>query len=169
MQAPTLDSERLRLRPWRNEDLDAFAAFTADPIVTRFVGGVFSRDDTWRRIAMLVGHWTLRGFGNWVIEDKATGAFAGYSGLWMPEGWKEPELMWGLAPACHGKGYATAAARRARAYAFEELGWKTLVSYIASENAPSQAVAARLGAQRDGQIEIRGTAVDVWLHPSPSH
>ena len=166
MQAPTLEAERLRLRPWRNDDLDAFAAFTADPVVTRFVGGVFSRDDTWRRMAMLVGHWTLRGFGNWVIKDKASGAFAGYSGLWEPEGWLEPELMWGLAPAFQGRGYATEAAQRARAYAYEELRWKTIVSYIAAENTPSQAVAKRLGAERDGNFEMRGVVVDVWRHPA---
>jgi RimJ/RimL family protein N-acetyltransferase len=164
---PTLETERLRMRAWRNEDLDAFASFTSDPLATRFVGGVFTRDDTWRRISMLLGHWILRGFGNWVIEEKASGAFAGYSGLWMPEGWQEPELMWGLSPAFQGKGFATEAAGRARAFAYEELRWKTIVSYIAAENVPSQAVAKRLGARLDGTIEIRGTAVDVWRHPSP--
>ena len=93
---PTLETERLRLRPWRDDDLDAFSVFTADRDATQFVGGTFSRGDTWRRIAMFLGHWHLRGFGNWAIEEKSSGAFVGYGGLWKPDGWPEPEIMWGL-------------------------------------------------------------------------
>ncbi len=164
---PTLETERLRLRPWRDDDLDAFSVFTADRKATEFVGGTFSRGDTWRRIAMFLGHWQLRGFGNWVIEEKASGAFVGYSGLWKPDGWPEPEIMWGLLPTHHGHGYATEAAARARAYAFEVLRWPTAVSYIVAANLPSRRVAERLGAKHDGTTELKGTAVDVWRHPSP--
>jgi RimJ/RimL family protein N-acetyltransferase len=167
--APTLETERLRLRAWRNDDLDAFAAFTSDREATRFVGGTFSRGDTWRRIAMFLGHWQLRGFGNWAIEERASGAFVGYGGLWKPEGWPEPEVMWGLLPTFHGRGYATEAATRARTFAFQDLRWPTAVSYIVAENLPSRRVAERLGATHDGTIELKGTAVDVWRHPSPHH
>lgn len=169
MQAPTLETERLRLRPWRSDDLDAFAPFMADGAATRFIGGPLSREDTWRRVAMLIGHWTLRGFGNWAIEDKASGAFVGYGGLWYPEGWRDRELMWGLVPPYRGRGYATEAARRARAYAYGELGWATVVSYIAPENEPSRRVAERLGAKHDETIELRGAAVEVWRHPVGLH
>jgi RimJ/RimL family protein N-acetyltransferase len=164
---PTLETERLRLRPWRNDDLDAFSAFTSDRATTQFVGGTFSRGDSWRRIAMFLGHWQLRGFGNWAIEEKASGAFVGYGGLWEPDGWPEREVMWGLLRNYHGRGYATEAAARARAYAFQELQWPTAVSYIVAENLPSRRVAERLGATRDGTTELKGTAVDVWRHPSP--
>ena len=167
--APVLETERLRLRQWRNDDLDAFAVFTGDSVATRFVGGTFSREDTWRRIAMFLGHWELRGFGNWAIEEKASGALVGYSGLWRPEGWPEPEVMWGLVPKYQGRGFATEAAGRARAFAYETLRWPTVVSYIAAENVPSRKVAERLGATHDGKIELKGVVVDVWRHPSPSH
>ncbi|WP_072391415.1 GNAT family N-acetyltransferase [Hyphomicrobium sp. CS1BSMeth3] len=164
--APVLETERLRLRSWRGDDLDTFATFMADGAETRFIGGPLTREDTWRRIAMFIGHWALRGFGNWVIEEKASGVLAGYSGLWEPEGWQHRELMWGLLPAFRGRGYATEAAARARAYAYGELGWPTIVSYIAPENAPSRGVAERLGAKQDGSIEMRGAVVDVWRHPA---
>ena len=75
--------------------------------------------------------------------------------------------MWGLLRNYHGRGYATEAAARARAYAFQELQWPTAVSYIVAENLPSRRVAERLGATRDGTTELKGTAVDVWRHPSP--
>jgi RimJ/RimL family protein N-acetyltransferase len=164
--APTLETERLRLRAWRGDDLDAFARFMADGNETRFIGGPLSREETWRRIAMFIGHWALRGFGNWVVEEKASGALAGYGGLWQPEGWRDRELMWGLLPAFRGRGYATEAAARARSYAFGELGWPTLVSYIAPENASSRSVAERLGAKLDGTIEMRGAVADVWRYPA---
>jgi len=166
MQAPTLETERLRLRPWRSDDLDVFADFMADAEDTRFIAGPLSREDSWRRIALFFGHWELRGFGNWVVEEKASGAFAGYSGLWYPEGWQHKELMWGILPAYRGRGYATEAATRARTYAYGELGWATIVSYIAPTNLPSRAVAERLGATRDGTIELRGAVADVWRHPA---
>ena len=78
---PLLETERLRLRAWREDDLDSLAAFYASDANARFVGGVCARDDAWRRMAMFLGHWVLRGYGNWVIEEKGTGTFAGYCGL----------------------------------------------------------------------------------------
>ena len=163
---PVLETERLRLRPWQGSDLDALAPFMGDREATRYIAGPLSREDTWRRIAMFIGHWTLRGFGNWVIEEKASGALAGYGGLWMPEGWPEPELMWGLLPAFQGRGYATEAAACARTHAVRELRLPALVSYIAPENIPSRGVAERLGAVREEAIELRGAVVDVWRHPA---
>jgi RimJ/RimL family protein N-acetyltransferase len=162
-----LETERLRLRGWRENDLDPLAEFYASESNARFVGGVCTRDDAWRRLAMFLGHWALHGYGNWVIEEKGTHTFAGYCGLWNPEGWPEPELMWGLASASQGKGYATEAAARARHYAYDTLGWPTLVSLIVTENEPSRRVAARLGARIEGKVELRGYRMDVHRHPGP--
>ena len=162
---PELETERLRLRAWRERDIDAYAAFCASEATARFVGGVCGREDAWRRMAMLMGHWSLRGYGPWVIEDKSEAAFAGYGGLWNPLGWPEPEIMWGLPTAFQGRGYATEAARCARDFAYATLGWRTAVSYIADENLPSQRVAARLGAVRERNVELRGRSVGVHRHP----
>jgi RimJ/RimL family protein N-acetyltransferase len=163
-----LETERLRLRQWRDEDIGPFADFCASEATARFVGGACGRDDAWRRMAMFLGHWSLRGYGNWVIEEKAGGAFAGYGGLWNPLGWPEPEVMWGLCTEFQGRGYATEAARAARDCAYRELGWTTAVSYIAPQNLPSQRVAARLGASLQGSIELRGSAAGVYRHPGPN-
>ncbi|MDX2205518.1 MAG: GNAT family N-acetyltransferase [Hyphomicrobiaceae bacterium] len=164
---PTLMTKRLILRPFREGDLDAVAAFYANEATARFVGGVCSRDDAWRRMASMLGHWTLRGYGPWAIEERRTSLFVGYTGLWKPEGWPEPELIWGLAAGAHGKGYATEAAETARRYAYETIGWRTLASFIRPQNVPSQRVAARLGAVVDGQFELRGFPIDVHRHPGP--
>ncbi len=163
---PVLETERLVMRGWSERDLEPFAAFWADEEAARFVGGACGREDAWRRLAGMAGHWTLRGYGLWALEDKATGAFAGWCGLWMPEGWPEPELGWSLVPALHGRGYATEAALRARRHAYDDLGWSTLISFIDPENLPSQRVAARLGARLEGSMMLRGSEAGIYRHPA---
>jgi RimJ/RimL family protein N-acetyltransferase len=165
---PVLETERLRLRGWREEDLDAYAAFISNEATARFLGGTGNRQNAWRRMAMLVGHWVLRGYGPWVIEEKSSGRWIGYSGLWNPEGWPEPEVMWGLAADRHGQGYATEAARRGREFAYRKLGWTTLTSYIDPRNAPSIRVAQRLGAAHERNIELGDHSVGLYRHPGPS-
>jgi RimJ/RimL family protein N-acetyltransferase len=163
---PELQTERLRLRAWREEDLGPYTRFCSDEAAMRFVGGTSDRAGTWRRMAMFTGHWVLRGYGPWALEEKAHKAFVGYTGLWKPEGWPEPEVMWGVPPEHQGRGYATEAARRVREFAYRELGWSTVISFIDPANAPSQRVAGRLGAERETDFDLRGHTVGIYRHPS---
>jgi RimJ/RimL family protein N-acetyltransferase len=164
---PTLETDRVILRPWRESDLDAYAELMADGERTRFVGGPLSRDDAWRKMAAYAGQWLLRGYGTWALEAKQSQKFIGYCGLWHPEGWPEREIGWGVLPACGGRGYVTEAAMRARTYAYEMRGWTTVVSVIALENIPSIRVAERLGATFERTTETRGIRCGVYRHLSP--
>lgn len=163
---PTLESERLRLRQLREADFEPMAAFFADP-VSAFYGGPCNREDAWRKFAVYSGHWLLRGYGPWALEEKATGSFVGISGLWYPEGWAEPEITWALVPGAHGKGYATEGARRALQAAYEDFGWTTAVSVVSVANAPSQAVARRLGATLERDINYRHGPAHLYRHVAP--
>ena len=144
-----LETPRLLLREWREDDLDAFEAIGADEKASRFTGGggPMTRADAWRRMAYFVGHRGLRGYGPFAIEEKATGACIGWCGPYFPEGWPDREISYALASAARGKGYATEAALRALAYAYRDLRWSTAISFIALENSASIAVANRLGAK----------------------
>jgi RimJ/RimL family protein N-acetyltransferase len=164
---PVLETERLRLRGWRGEDHAPFAAFCADEATARFLGGACGPNEAWWRMANQIGHWVLRGYGSWVLEERASGQWVGYSGLWNPHGWPEPEVMWGLAATAQGRGYATEAARCARDHAYRQLGWTTVISCIAPDNAASQRVAQRLGATLERSIELRGRTVGIYRHPAP--
>ncbi len=167
MNIPELETERLIMRAWRDGDLDTLSAFYEDEESARFIGGPLPRDQVWRRMASLVGHWVLRGYGFWALEEKASGHFAGWCGLWYPEGWPEPEIGWGLMPQMRGRGYATEAALRSREYAYRDLGWTTAISFIAPENAASRAVAERLGARPDYEFDLFGAPAIVYRHPAP--
>lgn len=160
---PEIDSSRLILRAFKDTDLDRYAAFWASE-EARFVGGQCSRNDAWRRMAMYAGHWLLRGYGIWALEDKSTSAFVGQAGLWFPEGWPEPEIHWLLMRDATGKGFATEAAHRVRAYARDDLGWTTVVSCIDPANTASLRVSKRLGAVPEGEVHVGERCFTVHRH-----
>lgn len=164
---PRLETQRLVLREWREGDLDDFARFWADEATARYVGGVKSREDAWRVMAMHVGHWNLRGFGVFALEEKATGAFMGWSGPFCPEGWPENELGWGLLPEFQGRGYATESALAARDFVYGTLGWTTAISLIDPDNHGSLRVAERLGARIEKYWSLRGRDIHLLRHPAP--
>ena len=161
---PTLETERLRLRPFRPDDTDAYAAMCADPEFMRGLGSEpLPRGEAWRQMATFVGHWYLRGFGLWAVEEKARpGVLIGRIGCYQPEEWPDFEVGWALARPYWGRGYATEGARAAVSYAFEHLGRPRVVSLIAPENRPSIRVAERLGERLVGEAELRGHRVLVY-------
>jgi RimJ/RimL family protein N-acetyltransferase len=154
----TLRTDRLQLRMFRPDDLEAYAAMCADPEVMRYLGDgkALSRADAWRQMAMILGHWQLRGFGLWAVEERASGDLVGRIGFFQPEGWPGFELGWMLRRASWGKGYATEGGRRALAHAFTELGRTHLISLIRPTNQASIRVAERLGQSLEGRTELFG-------------
>ena len=148
---------------WRNEDFDAYAKMCADPEVMRFIGGkTLDRFEAWRNLAAHVGHWQLRGYGPWAVEEKATGALVGRIGFYYPATWPAFEIGWTLAREHWGKGYATEGARRALDYAWNELDKDHVISLIHPDNKGSINVAERLGEKREGKTELLGH--DVWIY-----
>ena len=164
---PQLTTERLTLRAPASGDMEALCAFYASDR-SRFVGGPLTREQTWRQLATEIGHWTLRGYGRWMVDVTETGATVGMVGLWNPEGWPEPEIGWDLMNGHEGKGYATEAGEAARAYAYDILGWSTAISLVKPENLGSARVALRLGAWLDGEYaHPRFGKLDIYRHPAP--
>jgi RimJ/RimL family protein N-acetyltransferase len=149
MGCPTIQTERLVLRPFTEADLDAFTAVMSAPEVRRALAmpDDFGREHAWREMALWRGQWELRGTGNWLLEERATGAVVGRAGLHRPErhDWPGVEVGWTLHPEHWGKGYATEAGRASIDYAFTKLDVDELWSVILPTNTASQAVARRLG------------------------
>ena len=154
-----LETDRLILRPFADADFGAYAAIHADPEVTRYLtatGAAMARWEAWRSFAMFVGHWQLRGYGVWAVEEKSTGRFIGRAGLHNPDGWPGPEVGWTIARDHWGKGYATEAGRAAMVYAFDVHGWDHIISVIHPENARSIRVAERLGLRYERDAKVMG-------------
>jgi RimJ/RimL family protein N-acetyltransferase len=160
----SLETERLILRMFREDDLDAYAAMCADPDVMRYLGDgkALTRSEAWRQMALILGHWRLRGFGLWAVEERATGALLGRIGFFQPEGWPGFELGWMLRRASWGRGYATEGARRALGHAFTVMNRDHLISLIRPANRPSIRVAERLGQSLESRTDLYGQEVLVY-------
>jgi len=166
---PWLETERLTLREYRQSDFDDLADFYASPR-SRFIGGPMSRELAWRALAGHLGHWTLRGFGFWAVEEKATGLFCGHVGLWHPEGWPEPEVGWVLMGSAEGRGIAHDAALAARHHAYRTLHWSTAISMIDPDNVRSIRLAERMGCRHESDFNhVRLGKMQVWRHPAPTN
>jgi RimJ/RimL family protein N-acetyltransferase len=159
----TLETERLNLRMFREDDFEPYARICADEDVMRYLGGkTLTPAEAWRHLAFLLGHWQLRGYGHWAVEEKATGEMIGRIGFLNPAGWPGFEIGWTLGRDSWGKGYATEGARRALHYAFTELAQEHVISLIHPENRASIRVAERLGETHEGHAEIVGIQVLVY-------
>ena len=164
MSEVTLGTERLRLRAFRHEDLDAYAAICADPEVMRYLGtGVtLNRNDTWRAMAGILGHWKLLGYGMFAMEIRETGELIGRTGYLNPPGWPGFELGWVLGRPWWGKGYAVEAAIKCRDYAFDTMGRDRLISLIRPDNHRSIKVAEKIGETLAGEVELLGSKALIY-------
>jgi RimJ/RimL family protein N-acetyltransferase len=163
--APTLETTRLRLRPYRREHFPALVATWGDPLVMRHVlGRASTEEETWARLLRYAGLWPLLGYGYWAVEERSTGRFVGDVGFAdfrreMPPSFGDaPEAGWVLAAWAHGKGFATEAVRAAHVWSDAHLGRAGhTVCMIAPENTASIAVATKCGYMEDGRGTYRGT------------
>ena len=160
---PVVETPRLVMRGFSEGDLDAWAAIRADPIVAEHVGGVMDRASSWSRMAEYIGHWALRGYGQWAVVERSSGELVGRCGLWFPEGWPELEVGWTLAHSVWGRGYATEAGAASIEWGRSTLGLTRIASVISPGNERSIAVAERLGMTFDRTTKLADDeVVDVY-------
>ena len=168
-EVPMLETQRLRLTAFGDRHFEAYASMLADASSTRFVGDgqPLDRMNAWRSMAMLLGHWALRGYGMWAVELKESGQFVGRVGLHNPEGWPDLELGWMLMPEHRRKGYATEAGAAALDFAFAQVKALRVISLIRIDNSASERVARRLGARQATTIDFLGGATLVYVYHPP--
>lgn len=167
--APTIETQRLRLRTHRIADFDAYADVFASDRASYM--GQLKRRQAWFSFCSDVAQWALFGHGAWGIERLEDGRFVGQVALLKPDHFPELELGWMLTAEGEGHGYAFEAAQIVRDYAYAEMGRDTLVSYIDPNNTRSIALAERLGALRDDTAaRPDGESLEetvVYRHPTP--
>lgn len=172
---PTLVTDRLLLRPWRSDDIGAFAALNADPRVMAHFPALLTQAESDAAAARVAAHIARHGFGLWVVEVPGVAPFIGTVGLMIP-GFQVPftacdpcvEIGWRLAHQFWNRGYATEAARAVMASGFETLGLDEIVSFTTSDNERSWRVMERLGMTRDPREDFDHPALPVG-HPQRRH
>jgi RimJ/RimL family protein N-acetyltransferase len=155
------------MREFLSEDFDAYADMMADPEVSRFLmdGRPLTRVEAWRQMAMFIGHWSLRGFGLWAVEERDTGKFIGRIGCLEPEGFPAFEVAYTLARSAWGRGYAREGAAAALRYARETLKRTEITSIIRPANIHSIRVAKSLGAVPAETVDFHGAPSVVYRYP----
>ena len=153
MAVPEIATARLRLRGWRDDDRESWAALNADPEVMAHFPTTLTRATSDRLVDLTMDGWAENGFGLWALERADDGMFLGFTGLSRPsfEAHFTPaiEVGWRLARHAWGHGYATEAAQAALEFGFETLGLEEIVSFTVPANVRSRAVMERIGMQHD--------------------
>jgi RimJ/RimL family protein N-acetyltransferase len=154
-EAPVLDTERLRLRPWRKADFRSYHAILQHPEVYRHLGPEpMGEEECWRRLSAAVGMWDLLGFGGWAAVRKSDDKLIGMLSLfnaWRalePTFGEEPEMGWIFSHEIHGQGMAGEACRAVLQWAEANLEPTPIWAIIAPENEPSLKLAEKLGFER---------------------
>lgn len=161
---PDLATDRTRLRAPVLADFDAWVEVLCGPN-SQDLGGPFTRDRAFAEFCASVPMWLLQGHGLWTVQtldtDETLGnETLGFVLLGFEPGDAEPELGYLFHPVVHGRGLAEEAAPAARDHALAILKLPTLVSYIAPENVRSIALARRMAARRDGDLD----GSQIWRH-----
>jgi RimJ/RimL family protein N-acetyltransferase len=154
---PQLQTERLLLRGWREEDIAPMRAINSDPEVNRWLG--VDPSQTEARIRHWLSQWQIFGFGLWAIEEMATGKLIGRVGLVNQVDWtaspQDAEVGWTLASVAWGKGYATEGAQTALDFAREK-DLRHIISITRPDNIRSQRVMEKLGLTYQGATNWHG-------------
>ena len=140
-----IETERLLLRMFRSEDLDDLTGLLRDPDVVKYVGDgkPVDREEAEKALKSIIKHWETHGFGRWLVVDKKTQDFIGFGGLRSLFG--TPEVVYHLAKAYWGKGFAMELARAALKFGFEEHRFDRIVAVAKPQNTASIHVMEKLG------------------------
>jgi RimJ/RimL family protein N-acetyltransferase len=161
----TIETARLLLRIPEESDARPLLEIHEHPEVIRFViSGPQRRGITgaWSSVATMIGHWHLRGYGQWTVIEKATGDVIGRVGLWNPEGWPGVELGWIVRYSRWGNGFATESAGAALEWAWAHRATGHIISLIQPDNAASIRVAEKIGERLERRETISGEEMCIY-------
>jgi ribosomal-protein-alanine N-acetyltransferase len=169
---PELRTERLVLRRWRPDDLDAYAVLNADPVVREHFPSTLTREESLDELTRFDDRFDERGYSLWAVEVPGMAAFIGFVGLNLTT-WDAPftpavEVGWRLARAYWGHGYASEGARASLRYGFDVIGLDEIVSFTTPANVRSWRVMERIGMTRDPRDDFDHPLIPIG-HPLRRH
>ncbi len=161
----SLETERLNLRMFKESDWRDMHEYYGDAECTKYTSGrALKENESWQKVAALLGHWQMRNYGPYAIEEKTTGKVIGVTGLDYPLDWPEPEIQWGLSRAYWGKGFASEAVKAVKKMADRYIPELSLISLIHPENANSSNLAKAVGAYFEKEYFFRDAVWHIYRH-----
>jgi ribosomal-protein-alanine N-acetyltransferase len=160
-RADLLETERLRLRRARSDDIPVLMDLWSDPDITRFMGGPRKAAELRVSFEEDVADSASHRFDLWPVEEKATGEIVGHCGLIdkVVDGKAEIELVYVFAKRTWGQGYATEITHALRDHAFGPMVLPRLISLIEPENVASERVALKVGMSLEKEVVGPGGAI----------
>jgi RimJ/RimL family protein N-acetyltransferase len=160
-----VETTRLRLRRPEAADVHPMMEMHQDPDVIRFLGSGVPGGIAvaWRNVALMIGHWEMRGYGPWIITDKTTGDILGRAGLWNAAGGPGLELGWMVRRQDWGRGIATEAAQAALRWAWTHLEDDRIIAVIHASNLPSIRIAEKLSGRLDSSQSVDGVETRTYV------
>lgn len=141
---PTLNTARLTLRGFVDEDAPAYAAIRLHEKVVDWLPkppeGETPVETAERTVKHFQATWAQHGIGPWAVCDRETGRLLGHCGLRYLDDFKAIEALWTFAPACWGRGYASEAAAESLRFGFESAGLKEIFAITLPTNKASRGV-----------------------------
>ncbi|MGJ8559127.1 MAG: GNAT family N-acetyltransferase [Litorimonas sp.] len=145
MLIPKIHTERLILRAPCSDDYEVYQAFYRDEQASAAYGGPLSDMLSWKKLAADLGHWSLRGFGMWSVQERESGDMIGGCGLVWPEGYPRSELTWWIIPTARRKGYAREASEAVIRFAYKDLKWNMVETHMNDDNIAAKKLVTKLG------------------------
>ena len=171
MKPAILTTERLVLTPVAATDLDDLLSLWSDADFTRHImGRALSQEEVWFRLLRDLGHWATLGHGNWTIRLRDGGTYLGSVSILdhrrlIDPPLADPELGWGLSPACQGQGFASEAVQAVLDWADVRLPAARTVCMIAPENLASVRLAERVGYRPYATTTYKDSTVQLFERP----
>ena len=165
-----IETERLILRAPQEADAEALMRIHQDPEVVPSITLAAPVGDVtlaWRNVALMLGHWQLRGYGQWSVVEKQTGDVIGRVGLWNPAGWPGVELGWVIDRSRWGNGFATEAAREVIRWAWANTGVRRIISIITPGSSRSISVALKIGQRFEREGIFNNGVVHIYCIDKP--
>jgi ribosomal-protein-alanine N-acetyltransferase len=169
-----IETKRLRIRPWKDEDLSPFAQMNVDPRVRKFFPSLLSREESDAAVTRFQKHYEKCGFCFLATELRDTSEFIGFIGL-QTMSFELPaisqpavEIGWRLMPKVWNRGLATEGARAILQYAFTQLRLEEVVAITVPTNTPSRRVMEKLGMTYDPKDDFDNPRVADG-HPFKCH
>lgn len=160
-----LETQRLYLRMFRESDWKDLHDYYGNSECTKYTSRTpLKENETWQKLAALAGHWQLRGYRSYALEEKSTRKVVGIAGLDYPNDWPEPEIQWGLSWSFWGMGFASEAVREIKRMTSIHLPDLSLISLIHPENKNSIQLAKAVEARFEKQYFFRNEFWDVYRH-----